>query len=88
MFFKEIPIIIYIRVIDSGSGIAEDKINKIFDFDKSTTALGSESEPGTGLGLPTVKLVIEKMGGQIKAYNNNQFAGATFEIFFPETIAS
>lgn len=55
-----------VQVIDTGSGIHEDSIKKLF------TAFGFMDEEkqlrrkGVGLGLNTSKQVIEKLGGKIK----------------------
>jgi signal transduction histidine kinase/CheY-like chemotaxis protein len=46
---------------DTGTGIPEDKIDKVFDrFIK-----GDNFTQGTGLGLPICKSIIEKLGGRI-----------------------
>lgn len=42
---------VLIKVIDSGVGISEDNLSKIFDTDKNVTTIGTASEVGTGLGL-------------------------------------
>lgn len=54
-----------IDVIDSGIGIAEDRIKKLFVIDKNTTTQGTEGETGTGLGLVLCKEFVEKNDGQI-----------------------
>ena len=54
-----------ISVQDTGVGIPEDKIEKIFDMDDDYTTLGTASEKGTGLGLILCKELIEKSGEKI-----------------------
>lgn len=82
-----------IMIVDNGIGIPPDKIDKIFELNKETTSLGTNSEVGTGLGLPMVKLITEKMGGTIVVINNeinsnekiadlNQQHGTTFSLEF------
>ncbi|MBO9606729.1 MAG: HAMP domain-containing protein [Paenibacillaceae bacterium] len=58
-----------VTIFDSGIGIPEDQIDKIFDpfycVDKSRSrALG-----GCGLGLAIVKMVIDKHGGKISVHS-------------------
>jgi signal transduction histidine kinase len=49
-------------VTDTGSGIPEDKIDRVFDrFIK-----GDNFTQGTGLGLPICKSIVEKLGGSIR----------------------
>jgi signal transduction histidine kinase len=57
-------------VRDNGSGISPEYIDRIFEpFFKG--------EPGgSGIGLSTVKKIVEVYGGEIRAYNDG---GACFE---------
>lgn len=55
---------IEIQVIDSGPGIPEDKLDKIFE------PLFTTKQIGTGLGLSSCKTVIENHGGTISVKNN------------------
>lgn len=61
---------IRIEVIDQGHGIDREKLAKLFDFNSITTSLGTDFEVGTGLGLPTVKVIVEKMGGLVSVRSN------------------
>jgi signal transduction histidine kinase/CheY-like chemotaxis protein len=54
-----------ISVRDTGIGIAEDNIGKIFDKFTQADTSTTRKYGGTGLGLPISKLLIEKMGGEI-----------------------
>jgi len=54
-----------VDVIDSGIGIAEETIGKLFAIDKNTSTQGTEGETGTGLGLVLCKEFIEKNDGSI-----------------------
>ncbi len=54
-----------VDVIDSGIGIAEENIGKLFAIDKNTTSQGTEGETGSGLGLVLCKEFVEKNNGRI-----------------------
>ncbi|MGH1372321.1 MAG: response regulator [Cellvibrionaceae bacterium] len=64
-------------VIDSGIGIAEDKMLHLFD--PFTQADGSTSRRfgGTGLGLTICKYLIDQMGGKLKV-TSEEHKGSTF----------
>jgi signal transduction histidine kinase len=54
-----------VSVIDSGVGISEENVDKLFRIDVNHTTLGTNSEKGTGLGLILCKELIEKHGTNI-----------------------
>ncbi len=69
----------YITIADNGSGIDEDKLNKIFDPFYTTKPKGQ----GTGLGLAISKAIIEQHSGQIRVESQlNQ--GTVFYITLPK----
>jgi signal transduction histidine kinase len=55
-----------ISVTDTGIGINQDDINKLFKIEIDTRNIGNSSEKGTGLGLILCKEFVEKNGGEIK----------------------
>jgi signal transduction histidine kinase len=56
---------VLVSVSDQGIGVAEEKISLIFDkFYRVDSALNRETG-GTGLGLATVKYIVEGFGGKI-----------------------
>ena len=57
---------IEIAVEDTGVGIEEDNIEKLFKINSHYSTSGTNSESGTGLGLIIVKEFVEKNGGNIK----------------------
>ena len=59
------PTEILVSVKDSGTGIASDRIEKLFRIDTSESTPGTNKEGGTGLGLILCKEFVEKHGGKI-----------------------
>ncbi|WP_144550031.1 cell wall metabolism sensor histidine kinase WalK [Bacillus sp. X1(2014)] len=74
---------IFLKIKDTGIGIPENDIPKIFDrfyqSDKARTAA-----EGTGLGLSIAKWIIEKHHGKTKV-QSTLGKGTTIEIIFPKT---
>ena len=54
-----------ILVKDTGIGISNDNINKLFQIDTDYKRPGTDNEQGTGLGLKLSKEFVEKLGGKI-----------------------
>lgn len=54
-----------IGIIDEGIGIAENKINKIFDKFSQVSGLARSNKEGVGLGLSLVKDLVKKHNGKI-----------------------
>lgn len=52
-----------ISISDTGIGIAEDQIKKLFFTDSTETTAGTSGELGTGLGLLLCKDLIQRNGG-------------------------
>lgn len=71
---------IFIRVLDQGTGIPEDKLEVIFD--KFYRLPGSPTG-GVGLGLSIVKGIIEAHGGRVHAHNRTDERGASFSLELP-----
>lgn len=56
---------ITISVKDSGIGMTQEQIDKLFKIDVSQSTKGTAGESGTGLGLILCKELVEKQGGKI-----------------------
>jgi two-component system cell cycle sensor histidine kinase/response regulator CckA len=74
---------VLVEVSDTGTGIPDAIIDKIFDPFFSTKEVGK----GTGLGLSTVYGIIKQTGGFIYV-DSVLRGGTTFRIFLPRHVAS
>jgi signal transduction histidine kinase len=63
--------------MDTGSGMNEEDLEKIFSKFYTTDKLG------TGLGLYLSRIIVEKHLGRIKGRNNENGVGSTFTIELP-----
>jgi len=62
---KEENEFIIVTVTDTGVGISEKNLSKLFNLTESFSTPGTEKEHGTGLGLILCKEFVEKNGGKI-----------------------
>jgi len=67
-----------IKIIDTGSGITQENLNKVFDPFFTTKPVGQ----GTGLGLAISYQIIKAHGGDIKI-ESELWKGTTFTITLP-----
>jgi signal transduction histidine kinase len=65
-----------VSVIDNGPGIADDKLGRIFE------PLFTTKVKGVGLGLPTVRKLVEQHGGTIDV-ESTVGEGTTFTVWLP-----
>jgi len=71
------------RVSDTGSGIAPEHIQRIYDPFFTTKTAPKEGQPrGTGLGLSVTYGIIQEHAGKIRV-ESNPGAGTTFVLDFP-----
>ncbi|MDN3492619.1 tetratricopeptide repeat-containing sensor histidine kinase [Winogradskyella bathintestinalis] len=72
-----------ICVEDTGVGIAQENIDKLFAAHKNFTTAGTKNEKGTGLGLSIAKDLVELNNGRIWV-ESTQNVGSKFYIEIPK----
>jgi signal transduction histidine kinase len=74
-----------IAVIDNGRGIAQDKLERVFEpFFTEKRGVGG---PGTGLGLSITHAIIEQHGGRVTAHSDGPGQGSRFVVRLPSAEA-
>ncbi|MCK6382352.1 MAG: HAMP domain-containing histidine kinase [Leptospiraceae bacterium] len=71
-------------VEDSGLGMTEENLNKLFKMDEKLTTKGTNNEIGTGLGLLVCSEFIKKNGGYINV-ESKEGIGSKFKITLRST---
>ena len=79
---KKIDNFVEISVTDTGVGIKENEISRLFRFDEVISHPGTSGEKGTGLGLIMCKEFIELNNGKIEALSKVN-VGSTFNFTVP-----
>lgn len=74
----------HISISDTGIGIPEEKLEKIFDRFYQLDSSNKRKYGGTGLGLWISKNIVEAHGGKIWAEGKN--SGSTFHILLPKPV--
>ena len=74
---------IEISVIDKGTGIPKEKQDSLFHLVNKQSAPGTNSEPGTGLGLIICKEFVDRNNGTIKI-ESEVGKGTTVRILLPK----
>lgn len=73
---------VFIRVIDTGDGIAEGKLARIFEPFVQADAGPTRSKEGSGLGLTISRRLARLMGGDLTV-QSELGAGSTFTLWLP-----
>jgi signal transduction histidine kinase len=73
---------VQVRVSDSGVGMTEEQMSKLFQSDQLATTLGTNKEKGSGIGLLITKELITNNGGSIEVESAKE-QGTTFTITLP-----
>jgi len=81
--FARPPPMVEISIIDTGCGIPEQNLRRIFDPFFTSKAVGK----GTGLGLSVSHGIVEAHGGRIEV-QSKVGEGSTFRVFLPLTPAA
>jgi signal transduction histidine kinase len=71
-----------ISIADSGTGISEDNMKKIFGIDHTKSVQGTRGETGSGLGLIICREFVLKNGGEITV-KSVQGKGSIFSFTVP-----
>jgi signal transduction histidine kinase len=72
-------------IADNGSGIEKKHLNKIFEERQTLDKTDRFGNKGTGIGLATVKDIIEGIGGKITVTSKKK-VGSVFKILVPLTV--
>lgn len=73
--------VVRVLVADTGTGIASEHLDEVFDPFFTTRPPGE----GTGLGLAIVASTVAEFGGRVQASSRGGGGGALFTIYFPLT---
>jgi nitrogen fixation/metabolism regulation signal transduction histidine kinase len=70
-----------LTVSDAGSGIPEERLDRLFE------PYMSGKPRGSGLGLAVVKKIVEEHGGSVEADNEPDGGGASIRVYLPTAAA-
>jgi len=74
---------ILIKVKDTGVGVDENEVSRLFKVEMTHSTVGTSGERGTGLGLILCKELVEKQNGKIWVESEVN-SGSTFYITLPK----
>jgi signal transduction histidine kinase len=72
-----------IRIQDTGVGIAQEKLDDVFDIFVQVDSSLTRAQGGLGIGLTLVRNLIERQGGTVEASSDGLNKGSTFTIKLP-----
>lgn len=76
-----------VEIVDTGPGINPDEIGKVFERFYRIVDAGSDFRAGTGLGLPMVRELMERMGGSVWLDSDGR-SGVTATVRLPSVCAA
>jgi signal transduction histidine kinase len=71
-------------VKDSGVGIAEEELERVFDHFYRMDDVTDHASSGSGVGLAVSRRIVEAHGGRIWAENVTGDSGVVFNVFLPQ----
>ncbi|HAG16499.1 MAG TPA: hypothetical protein DCG69_08250 [Bacteroidales bacterium] len=71
-----------IEITDTGIGMNQLSLEKLFEYDANKVSRGTEGEAGSGLGLQISYDFMKKMGGKIEVKSQPE-KGSVFTLIFP-----
>jgi signal transduction histidine kinase/CheY-like chemotaxis protein len=72
-----------VRICDTGIGLSQEAIEKIFEPFTQVESSRHHSEGGLGLGLPLVRSLVEMHGGTVDATSDGPGRGSEFTVRLP-----
>ena len=75
---------VIIRVADTGIGISEDALPRVFEMFAQVSSARDRSEGGLGIGLALAKGLVELHGGKIEVHSAGLGRGSEFTIRLPK----
>lgn len=72
-----------LRVVDSGIGLAQDELRRIFSLFAQVNTSHARSQGGLGLGLTLVQSLVCLHGGQVEARSPGLGLGSEFIVYLP-----
>ncbi len=72
-----------ISIKDTGEGIPEDKLDRIFERFYQSPSHVNDRKTGTGIGLDLTRSLVELHHGTIEAFNNSDGKGCEFMVTIP-----
>lgn len=74
---------VQVRVSDTGIGIPQEMLGRIFDMFAQVGETASRSQSGLGIGLTLVRRLVELHGGTVRAESGGEGHGSTFVVALP-----
>ena len=74
---------VHVSIKDSGEGIPEDKLERIFERFYQSPSRVNDRKTGTGIGLDLTRSLVELHHGSIRALNNSDGPGCEFIVTIP-----
>jgi signal transduction histidine kinase/CheY-like chemotaxis protein len=72
-----------ISVRDTGVGIPESMLDRVFDLFTQLESDGSGGRPGLGIGLAMVRMLVDLHGGEVEARSSGPGQGSEFIVRLP-----